>query len=116
MLFDMRIYTCRYGTLQKQLALYREHGYEAQCRHLGKPVFFSVTETGPQNIYVHIWAYRDAADRMERRAAMEADPDWIRFKTLSAEAGNLIQQENRLMNATDFFSPAGAAETLNRFA
>lgn len=116
MLFDMRIYTCRYGTLQKQLDLYRRYGYEAQCRHLGKPVFFSVTETGPQNIYIHIWAYRDAADRMERRAKLEADPDWIRFRQASAEAGYLSHQENRLMNATDFFDSTGAAETFGRFA
>lgn len=115
MLFDMRTYTCRPGTIHKQLALYREHGYEAQCRHLGAPVFYGITETGPQNSYIHIWAYRSAADRAERRAAMEADPDWIRFKKLSAEAGNLIHQENRLLNATEFYSASDAAESLKRF-
>lgn len=115
MLFDMRTYTCRPGTAPKQLALYREHGYEAQVRHLGAPVFYGITETGAQNVYIHIWAYRDAADRATRRAAMEADPDWIRFKQMSAEAGNLIHQENRLLTATDFFSATAAAESLERF-
>ena len=116
MIFDHRTYTVRPGTLAKHLKLYEEHGLAAQKRPLGEPLLYGVTETGELNTYVHVWVYEDAADRARKRAAMEADPDWNRFKQLSAEAGNLIQQENRLMNATDFFSPAGAAETLNRFA
>ena len=115
MLFDLRTYVCRPGTIKQQLELYEKHGFAAQRRHLGEPLFYAVTETGPQNSYVHIWAYKDAADRAARRAAMEADPEWIAFRKLSGEAGNLVSQENRLMTATAFYSAGGAIETLQRF-
>ena len=102
MLLDVRTYTCRPGTIKLQLELYEKHGFTPQKRHLGEPVAFLVAETGPQNIYTHIWAYQDAADRATRRAAMQADPDWQAFLKKSAEAGYLVAQENRLMTPATF--------------
>lgn len=105
MLFDHRTYTCKPGTLAAQLKLYEEKGLAAQKRHLGEPLFYGITETGVINTYVHIWVYADAGDRESRRMAMEADPEWQTFKAASAAAGNLLQQENKLMTAAPFFSP-----------
>ena len=102
MLLDHRTYTCRPGTLPKQLELYREHGFEVQKRHLGEPLAYLVTETGELNTYVHIWVYEDAGDRERRRAAMQADPDWQAYLRKSAEVGYLIRQENRLMTPAPF--------------
>ena len=102
MLLDHRTYTCRPGTLPKQLELYREHGVEVQKRHLGEPLAYLVTETGELNTYGHIWVYEDAGDRARRRAAMQADPDWQAFLRKSAEVGYLIRQENRLMTPAPF--------------
>ena len=102
MIYDMRIYTCRPGTVAAQLALYKEHGYATQTKHLGEPVLYGVTETGPINTYVHVWAYDSAADREQRRAAMAADPAWTAFLKKSREANNLIAQENRLLNRVAF--------------
>jgi hypothetical protein len=102
MIFDMRIYTCKPGTVPAQLALYKEHGFAAQTRHLGQPVLYGVTETGPINTYVHVWGYQSAADREQRRAAMQADPEWQAFLKKSAEAGNLIAQENRILTGVSF--------------
>ena len=65
MIFDHRIYTCRPGTVGKQLQIYAEHGYAVQTRHLGEPVLYGITETGPINSYIHVWAYEDAADRAQ---------------------------------------------------
>ncbi|MDX1433595.1 MAG: NIPSNAP family protein [Gammaproteobacteria bacterium] len=103
MLFDHRTYTCKPGTIKKHLELYAELGMAAQKRHLGEPLFYGVTETGPVNTYVHIWVYENAADREKRRAAMQADPEWIAYLQKSAEAGYLIAQENKLMVAAPFF-------------
>lgn len=102
MLLDHRTYTCRPGTLRKQLALYQEHGWAAQTEHLGMPFAYLVTETGDVNVYVHIWMYEDAADRAKRRAAMQADPRWVAFLEKSAEAGYLVRQENSLMTPAAF--------------
>jgi len=103
MLFDHRTYTCRYGTLKKQLALYEEHGWAVQVKHLGKPLLYAATETGDPNAYVHIWVYQNAADREARRAAMQADPAWQAYLKLSAEAGYLVSQRNQLLTPVSFF-------------
>jgi hypothetical protein len=97
MLIDHRTYTTRPGALQKQLALYAEHGFPVQRRLAGDPLAFLVTETGPLNSYVHLWRYEDAAHRAQVRSALQSDPAWIAYLAKSAEAGNLIAQENRLM-------------------
>ncbi|MBN8927705.1 MAG: NIPSNAP family protein [Rhodospirillales bacterium] len=92
----------RPGTMNKQLALYEEFGLKAQKRHLGEPLAYLITETGAINTFVHIWVYKDAADRAARRAAMQADPEWQAYLQKTAEAGYLIKQENNLMTPASF--------------
>lgn len=104
-LYDVRTYVCRPGTVKVSLALYAEHGYAVQKRHLGDPVLFLVTETGNINRYLHVWAYRDAQDRAERRARMQADPEWVAYQQRSRDAGYLVSQENQLMTEAPFFQP-----------
>lgn len=103
MLYDVRTYTCRPGTVKKHLALYAEYGLQAQQSHLGKPLFYAMTETGDVNSFVHIWAYESAADRETRRRGLAADPAWALYQQKSGEAGYLISQQNRLMIPADFF-------------
>ena len=102
MLFDHRTYTCRPGTIRKQLALYEKYGLAAQTRHLGQPFAYLVTETGDVNSFVHIWVYEDAADRAKKRAAMIKDPEWLAYMEKNAEAGYLVKQENKLMTDAPF--------------
>lgn len=102
MIYDMRIYTCKPGTIKKHIALYEEHGFAAQTKHLGKPVVWATTEVGDVNSYVHVWAYKDIAERAEKRAAMWADPAWVSYTQKSAELGALISQENRILVAAPF--------------
>jgi NIPSNAP len=103
MIFDHRTYTCKVGTIAKQLELYEKHGLEVQVRHLGEPALYGFTETGALNSYVHVWAYESAADRERRRAAMAADPEWQAYLKLSHEAGYLVGQENKILTAPGFF-------------
>ena len=105
MLYDVRTYVCRPGTIKAHLALYEQYGLEAQKRHLGEPLAYLQTETGNVNTYIHIWVYKDAQDREQRRAAMQADPDWIGYIKRSAEAGYLQSQNNQLMMPVSFFQP-----------
>jgi hypothetical protein len=102
MLLDHRTYTVRPGTMARQMALYQEYGLKAQKRHLGEPLAYLITESGEVNTYVHIWVYKDAADRAARRAAMQADPEWQAFMQKNAEAGYLIAQRNNLMTPAPF--------------
>jgi hypothetical protein len=102
MLIDHRTYTLRPGTMAKHLAIYEEHGLPVQKRHLGEPLAYLVAESGELNTYVHIWVYKDAADRATRRAAMQADPGWQSYLQKSGETGYLIKQENKLMTPASF--------------
>ncbi len=70
MLVDHRTYTVKPGTMAKQMALYQEFGLVPQKRHLGEPLAYLITESGEVNTFVHIWVYKDAADRATKRAAM----------------------------------------------
>ena len=105
MIWDHRTYTCRPGTIRKHMALYEEHGWPAQRRHLGAPVLYGAVETGDVNTYVHVWAFEDAADRAERRRAMAADPEWQAYLARSAEAGYLVSQVNTILTPAPFFAP-----------
>ena len=103
MLLDVRTYRCRPGTIKKHLELYEKMGKGPQSRHLGQPLAYLMTETGDPNEYVHIWVYQDAADRERRRAAMQADPEWVAYTQESAKLGALEHQNNKLMRPVDFF-------------
>lgn len=105
MLYDVRTYVCRPGTIKAHLALYEQYGLEVQKKHLGEPVLYVQTETGNVNSYIHVWAYKDAADRAQKRAGMQADPAWIDYMKRSAEAGYLQSQNNQLMTPVSFFKP-----------
>ena len=104
MLYDVRTYTAKPGSLKKQLKLYEEFGLSVQCRYLGKPFAFMVTETGNINRYVHIWRYVDNQDRDDRRSKLMQDPEWQQYSKKVSETGYLISQENTLMKDAPFIS------------
>ncbi|ATI43640.1 NIPSNAP family protein (plasmid) [Pacificitalea manganoxidans] len=103
MIYDHRTYVCRPGTIKKHMKLYADHGWEAQRRHLGQPVVYGAVETGNVNSYVHIWVFEDAADRAQKRAKMQADPEWQAYLAKSAEAGYLVSQTNTILTPAPFF-------------
>jgi hypothetical protein len=87
-----------------QLGIYEKYGFEAQKRYLGEPVLYAHTETGELNTFIHIWAYDNPADRDAKRKAMAKDEGWAEFRRHSAEAGNLVSQENRILLPAPFFA------------
>ncbi len=109
MILDMRTYTCKPGTIKKHIELYKAYGQAAQTRHLGQPVVWATTEVGDVNSYVHIWAYKDVADRAAKRAKMWDDPDWQDYVRRSAELGALLSQENKILVATDIMPQPAVA-------
>lgn len=102
MIYDHRTYVCRPGMLKAHIALYEELGFKVQSRHLGKPVLWATTEVGDVNSYVHVWAYKDLAERTSKRAAMWADPDWLAYVKKSGELGALVHQENKILVGAPF--------------
>ncbi len=102
MIVEHRTYTCRPGTIKKHLATYEKHGFATQRKHLGDPVGYFTHEHGDVNSFIHMWAYADVNDRMTRRAALQKDPEWQKYIEMSAEAGYLVSQESKLLNALPF--------------
>jgi len=96
MIIDIRTYTMVPGRLQRFLASYEKEGLPVQVSHQGNPIGYFVTETGPNNQVVHLWAYENMADREVRRAALAKDPDWIAYREKSAKEGNVQYQENKI--------------------
>jgi hypothetical protein len=105
MIVDVRSYTAFPGKLPGYFAEYAAGPYEVQQRHLGKPVGYWFVDVGTVNTIIHVWGYKDIADRQARRDALQADPDWKAW--LAAGAGRFVAQENRIMKAAPFWPMAG---------
>jgi NIPSNAP len=102
MIFDHRTYTVKVGQMKAHMALYERLGFGPQSKHLGRPLLWATTEVGDVNTYVHIWVYRDLADRTARRAALWADTEWLAYVKASGELGALIAQENKILIGAPF--------------
>ncbi|HWV51468.1 NIPSNAP family protein [Pseudorhodoplanes sp.] len=102
MLIDHRTYRIKPGAMQAHLDIYEQYGFAVQTRHLGKPVAYMFTESGELNTIVHVWAYDNAGDREQKRAAMAADPEWQTYLKKNREAGYLEHQVTKLMIPAKF--------------
>ncbi|MSP51357.1 MAG: NIPSNAP family protein [Alphaproteobacteria bacterium] len=102
MIVDHRTYTFYPSKMNAWIENYERFGLPVQKRHLGQLVGFFVTDIGPLNQVVFMWAYADIGDREQRRSAMEADPDWAAFLAKSRETGSLKAQENKILKPTSF--------------
>jgi hypothetical protein len=99
---DHRTYKVKPGTLPQQLAIYEKYAFPVQLKHLGRPLAFLTAETGELNTMIHLWAYENAADREQRRAAMAADPDWSVYLKALADAQLVVDMRTNLMVPTSF--------------
>jgi hypothetical protein len=100
MIIEHRTYTVHHGMMDDYLARYEQHGLPIQLRHLGRLLGFYVSEIGPLNQVVHLWAYDSLADREERRLRMDADPEWQRFKL--SNRGTFAEQDVKILRPTRF--------------
>ena len=104
MLVDIRIYTCLPNKLPLFVKMYEEKGWAIQRKHLGNCLGWYTTIEGELNTVVHIWGYKDQADREARRNAMAADPAWGDYLKAVGEAGLLLKMENRMARPAAFFA------------
>jgi hypothetical protein len=102
MIIDLRTYTMVPGRLKAFLELYEREGLPVQRKHQGNPIGYFVTEIGTNNQVVHMWGYESLADREQRRAALEADPEWAAYRAKSGSAGNVQHQENKILKSVSF--------------
>jgi hypothetical protein len=96
-LVDHRIYTIALRKMPEFLEVFNTLAMPLLMETLGHPLGFYSSVVGPQNQFVHLWAYDDLADYERRCRARDAHPD---FPTYLKASGHLITaQENRLIKA-----------------
>ncbi len=100
MIYEHRTYTVQHGTMDEYLERYEKFALPIQLKHLGRLLGFFVSEIGPLNQVIHIWAYDSLADREKRRANLDADPLWAAFK--ETNKGSFTQQEVKILKPTSF--------------
>ena len=102
MLVDLRTYRVRPGMVAAQLDVYEKLGFPTQVKYCGEPVAYLTAESGDLNTLVHLWAFKDAGDRAERRAAMTKDPAWAVYVKANADNGYIVDQRTSLMVPAKF--------------
>jgi hypothetical protein len=63
MIIDERTYSIAPGKLASYLERHLLVALPIMRRHLGEPLAYYTSETGREDQFVHLWAYRDAAER-----------------------------------------------------
>ena len=104
MIVEQRTYDFFPGTLPKFFKLYDQTGArDLQQRILGNLLGYYVTELGPLNQTVHLWAYGSLDDRAARRAALMQEEVWRDFL---AQVTPLFQRQVSKILLPQYFSPA----------
>lgn len=106
MIVDHRTYTTYPGKLAAFLKVYEEKGLPLQLKYLKNMVgWYTSMDIGPLNQVVHIWAYDDLKDRADKRAELQADPEWAAY--LQEAMPYLMSMENKILSPTSFFDLDG---------
>lgn len=96
-LIDHRIYTITLRKMPEFLEVFNRLAMPILMQTLGHPVGFYTSLVGPQNQFVHLWAYDSLADYEQRCRARDTHPDFPAY--LQASAHLITAQETRLIRA-----------------
>lgn len=103
MIVDHRTYNVKLGKLNDYLKLYETEALPLQLKYLGHCVGRYVSnDIGPLSQIVHMWAYKNLADREERRARLAVDPAWPRFLEKAMQL--LDSMENKILRPAPYFT------------
>lgn len=102
MVYDVRIYDFKPGTVDQYMAAVREVGLGVRERAGIRLAGWYYTEIGPLNQVIHIWEYQDMEDMEKKMQAVRDDPKW--FGEYVPRVQPLItNQRNQIMHNSDFF-------------
>ena len=102
MIVEQRTYTLKPLRTRDFLALYEREALPLQKKYLGHLVGFFVSEVGPLNQVVHLWAFDSLAERERRRKAMEEDPLWPGYVDALRELDVILEQETKMLRPVSF--------------
>jgi hypothetical protein len=98
MLYELRTYTCKQGTVADVAKAAATIATDIRKDDYGKLEGYWISEIGPLNQVLHLWSYKDLNERAEMRAKLNKHPRWAP-EYLSVIRPNLVLQETRLMSA-----------------
>jgi hypothetical protein len=99
---DHRIYTIRLRKMNEFLDVFDRLAMPVLLETLGTPLGFYTSHVGPQNQFVHLWAYESLADYERRSRLRDTHPDFPAY--LAASEHLIVAQETRLIRVVDLAS------------
>lgn len=100
MIVEQRTYLVKPGKTPEYLKAVETLGLPVMRATLGGLIGYFVTDVGPLNEVVHLWAYESLEDRAHRRAACAAHADWPRF--IDTVRPLLEHQQSRVLTVAPF--------------
>jgi hypothetical protein len=91
-IYEIRMYTLRPGAIPSQIE--RWSGAIGERVKLSPLVFAGHSELGDLNLWCHIWAYKDAAERFAVRDKARREGTW---PPKGGAPGRMLKQENMLV-------------------
>jgi hypothetical protein len=101
MYIEERMYLLHPGKVDEYFRHYESHGMPVQLKYQPHMLGYYVTEVGPQNMVVHMWAYESLDQRAKCRERLFADPDWQAYRPKIHPL--LMRMETRIMKCAPFF-------------
>ena len=98
-IIDHRVYTITLRMMPEFLEVFNTLAMPVLLQTLGHPIGFYTSWVGPQNQFIHLWAYDDLTDYERRSRARDAHPDFATY--LKASKHLITAQETRLIKAID---------------
>lgn len=102
MIVEQRTYTIKPLRTSDFLELYERAALPLQKKYLGHLVGFFVSEIGPLNQVVHLWAFDSLAEREQRRKEMTKDADWPLYLNELRALDIVLGQETKVMKSVSF--------------
>jgi hypothetical protein len=104
MIYELRIYRAMPGRLPALLSRFQDHTLRIWEKHGIRQAGFWTTLVGESNQELtYLLAWESLAEREERWAAFQADPDWVATRKESEKDGPLVRDiRNQLLAPTAF--------------
>ncbi len=97
MIYELRVYTCRPGTVQTVLDMWAREG-QAMIEPYIRMVGQWTAESGTVNTIYTLWAFRDLNDRQQARAALMEHPGFAAYLARCREC--YVRQEAVFLSPT----------------
>ncbi len=98
MLYELRTYTLKPGTVGEMVKAASTLSPSIRGNDFGKLEGYWFTDIGPLNQVMHLWSFKDFAERARLRAELAKNPRWT-GEYLPQIRPLLVRQDIRLLNA-----------------